>query len=214
MRRAAETDALRASRAKSRFLATMSHELRTPLNAIIGYTELVQDEVAAIERDDLVDDLDRVRVSADHLLRMVSDVLDLSRIEAGELTIEPLDIDVGTHLLELQRLVDPTRRQSGSELHIEAEPGLFVHSDPSRLAQISINLVTNALKFTSEGTVWVRARRDGSSLVLEVEEPASASPPTTSSGCSSPSSRSTGPPPAARTGSGSGSRSRRTWRSG
>ena len=169
-RRAAEADAIHASRVKSRFLATMSHELRTPLNAILGYTELVQEEANDIDRADMVDDLERVRTSARHLLRMVSDVLDVSRIEAGEMTIEPVDLDVGEHLQELRRLVEPERQRSGSELVMDLAPGLWVRTDPSRLAQISINLVTNALKFTHAGTVTVHARCDDGVLVLAVED--------------------------------------------
>ena len=169
-RRAAEADAIHASRVKSRFLATMSHELRTPLNAILGYTELVQEEADDIDRADMVDDLERVRTSARHLLRMVSDVLDVSRIEAGEMTIEPVDLDVGEHLQELRRLVEPERQRSGSELVMDLAPGLWVRTDPSRLAQISINLVTNALKFTHAGTVTVHARCDDGVLVLAVED--------------------------------------------
>ena len=169
-RRAAETDALRASRAKSAFLATMSHELRTPLNAIIGYTELVQDELSDLEQPQLADDLDKVRGSARHLLTMVSDVLDLSRIEAGELTLTHTDVDVADIMGQLERLIATERSRSGAELRIDVEPELWVHTDPDRLLQIVVNLVTNALKFTPEGTVAVQARRSGAHIELVVED--------------------------------------------
>jgi signal transduction histidine kinase len=170
VRRAAETDALRASRAKSSFLATMSHELRTPLNAIIGYTELVQDDLGDLGQPELASDLDKVRDSASHLLRMVSDVLDLSRIEAGELTLSFSDVEVAGRLRDLERLVATERARSGAQLCFDVAPGLWIHTDPDRLAQIAINLITNALKFTPEGQVRVRAMRSGAEFVLEVED--------------------------------------------
>jgi len=169
-RRAAETNALRASRAKSRFLATMSHELRTPLNAIIGYSELVQDELVDLEQQELADDLDKVRGSARHLLRMVADVLDLSRIEAGELTLQLQDVDVAVRLTELVRLVESDRARSGAQLRVEVEEGLWAHTDPDRFAQIAINLVTNALKFTPNGEVLVVARHRKGHLDLKVQD--------------------------------------------
>ena len=169
-RRAAETDALRASRAKSRFLATMSHELRTPLNAITGYTELVQDELDDLDLPQLSSDLDRVRASADHLLRMVADVLDLSRIEAGELTLAFQEVDAAARLAELERLVAGDIQRAEAAFRMEVESGLWVHTDPDRFAQIVINLVTNALKFTPEGHVVLRARLEGTHLVLDVED--------------------------------------------
>ncbi|MCA9570560.1 MAG: HAMP domain-containing histidine kinase [Myxococcales bacterium] len=167
-RRAAESDALRASRAKSRFLANMSHELRTPLNAILGYTEMVRDEVE--DREELVQDLDRVRSSADHLLRLVSDVLDLSRIEAGELTLHLTVVDVSARLRELRRLLEPARARSGIGLLLDVPPGLFVRTDPDRLAQIALNLLANALEFTPAGEVCVSARHASGELVLEVSD--------------------------------------------
>ncbi len=169
-RRAAETDAMRASRAKSRFLATMSHELRTPLNAITGYTELVQDELLDLGQPQLSEDLDRVKASAEHLLRMVADVLDLSRIEAGELTLDFQDVDAAARLAELERLVAGDIQRADAAFHMEVEPGLWVHTDPDRFAQIVINLVTNALKFTPEGHVTLRTRLEGTNLVLDVED--------------------------------------------
>ncbi len=170
VRRAAETNAPRASRAKSRFLAMMSHELRTPLNAIIGYSELVQDELADLEQRELADDLEKVRGSARHLLRMVADVLDLSRIEAGELTLQPQDVDIAARLSELVRLVESDRVRSGAHLKVEVEEGLWVHIDSDRFAQITINLVTNALKFTPNGEVLVVARHRKGHLDLKVQD--------------------------------------------
>jgi len=167
-RRRAEADALRVSRAKSRFLATMSHELRTPLNAVIGYTELVREELD--DRPDLVVDLGRVLSSAGHLLRMVSDVLDLSRVEAGTLGFEWQTVDVSAHLQELVRSLAPVQAEHGNELRAVVSPGMSMTTDPTRVAQIVINLVTNALKFTEDGWVEVRAAIHDDALVVEVED--------------------------------------------
>ncbi|MEQ1564783.1 MAG: HAMP domain-containing sensor histidine kinase [Myxococcota bacterium] len=176
-RRSAEVAALRASRAKSRFLANMSHELRTPLNAILGYAELVQDELTDRGEFELVGDLHRVREGAQRLLRMVDDVLDLSRIEAGGLDIRWSDIDVGRSLTGLARLLEPSRVRSGSSLSVDVEPGLSVRSDAVRFEQIVLNLATNALKFTERGRVDLVARSTPDGVEVKVIDDGIGIPP-------------------------------------
>jgi len=154
VRSRAEAAAQSANVAKSSFLANMSHELRTPLNAIIGYTELMRDD--AEEDEGATDDLERVLGAARHLLAMVSDVLDLARIEAGR-----MELQLG--VVELERLLgsvrDATQSQvvaGGNELVVELPRGLPpLVSDAVRLQQILVNLIANAAKFTRNGQVRV-----------------------------------------------------------
>ncbi|MCB9687827.1 MAG: hypothetical protein H6738_19110 [Alphaproteobacteria bacterium] len=162
----AEREAVHASRAKSVFLANMSHELRTPLNAIIGYTQLVSEELD--DRPELLADLERVERSATHLVGLINDLLDLSRIEADELELElgpqPLDEVVGAAVSMLPSLRRPERG-----LVVE-DTGLSVVADRTRLRQVLVNLLSNADKFTPTGHIAVAARRDGDRVVIEVED--------------------------------------------
>ncbi|MEZ4237033.1 MAG: ATP-binding protein [Myxococcota bacterium] len=158
----AEREARRANIAKSRFLANMSHELRTPLNAILGYTELVQDELRDARADGAVADLDHVRTSAAHLLAMIDDVLDLTRVEAGELDLAVGAVAVAQLVAEVAQLVEPQRARRGLPLVVEVPDGLVASTDRLRLRQIVLNLLSNALKFTERGHVRIAARlRDG-----------------------------------------------------
>ncbi len=160
-RRKAELDALRAN---------MSHELRTPLNAIVGYAELVRDELVETEQGELAADLDKALSSAAHLVRMISDVLDLSRIEAGQLDVTLQEVDVQALLAELARLVEPERARSRCALELEVAQGLALRTDPVRLSQISLNLSTNALKFTEAGRVVARASVERGVFRLSVDD--------------------------------------------
>ncbi|MCA9489519.1 MAG: hypothetical protein KC621_06335 [Myxococcales bacterium] len=162
----AEREAVHASRAKSVFLANMSHELRTPLNAIVGYTELVSEELT--DRPELREDLQRVERSATHLVGLINDLLDLSRIEADELELQlgpqSLDEVVGAAVSMLPSLRRPERG-----LVVE-DSGLSVVADRTRLRQVLVNLLSNADKFTPTGHIAVAARREGDRVVIEVED--------------------------------------------
>ncbi len=149
-----------ANRAKSAFLANMSHELRTPLNAVIGYTEIVQEDIASGDITSSAADLARVRSSASHLLTLINEVLDLSRIEAGRLELSLTDLDLRTILREALDSILPTAAKQNTRcvLKVEQDVGL-VHADETRLRQCTLNLLSNAAKFTQGGVIAVHARR-------------------------------------------------------
>jgi signal transduction histidine kinase/DNA-binding response OmpR family regulator len=147
-----------ASHAKSSFLAKMSHELRTPLNAIIGYSELLSEDTddAAVKED-----LNKILSAARHLLGLINDVLDLSKIEAGkmDLYIEPLDL--WTVVQEIAGLVTPLCEKRNNTLVVECSDSIgVVHADATKLRQILLNLLSNASKFTESGQVTMKATRE------------------------------------------------------
>jgi adenylate cyclase len=149
-----------ASQHKSQFLASMSHELRTPLNAIIGLTEMIVTNAARFGTEKALEPLRRVNAAGTHLLSLINEILDLSKIEAGklELNFEPVN---------LARLIDEVIGTAGqlaeknqNRIVVEAKENLgALNADPMRLRQILLNLLSNAFKFTKEGEVTLRARR-------------------------------------------------------
>jgi len=158
--RDALTAATAASQAKSRFLANMSHELRTPLNAIIGYAEFLHEDAADAEA---ASDLERIRTAGAHLLQLVNDVLDLGKIEAGRMSVTFESVDVAAVVEEVVQTVRPAVQERGSTLRTELAPDIgSVETDPIRVRQILLNLLSNAAKFTEQGTVRVVAERGGS----------------------------------------------------
>ncbi|HEU0200152.1 MAG TPA: PAS domain S-box protein, partial [Burkholderiaceae bacterium] len=154
-RRAGEAEA--ATRSKSAFLANMSHEIRTPMNAIIGLTHLVQRE-SADERQR--DRLHKVSEAAQHLLAIINDILDLSKIEAGKLTFEATDFELERVLEGVCSLVGVKAHAKGLELVVAVDPRLppLLRGDPTRLSQALLNYASNAVKFTERGSVILRAR--------------------------------------------------------
>ncbi len=158
----ARTVAEAASEAKSGFLADMSHELRTPLNAIIGITEILVEDAEDDDRQDQLEPLQRVLSAGEHLLRLINDVLDLSKIEAGKMSLALEAVDVSDVLREVVATAMPLAEKSGSRLLLNCADGVgIVRTDPLRLKQVVLNLVGNACKFTKSGKVRVSARRDG-----------------------------------------------------
>ncbi len=154
-----------ASRAKSAFLANMSHELRTPLNAIIGYSEMLIDEAAEEGFADLLPDLDKIRSAGSHLLGLINDVLDLSKIEADRMTATAQPFDLVDLIKGVIGVTLPLVERNDNHLIVEMEPDLgVIQSDPLKLRQILINLLSNAGKFTQDGVVTLTVRRDPTAL--------------------------------------------------
>jgi signal transduction histidine kinase/CheY-like chemotaxis protein/HAMP domain-containing protein len=150
-----------ASRTKSAFLANMSHELRTPLNAIIGITEMVMEDASEAGDREQVDRLVRVHRAGHHLLHLINEILDLSKIEAGKLELEYLNVDVESLIREVVGTAEPLAAKNGNRLQFDYGPALGKWiTDPLRLQQIVLNLLSNACKFTTNGTITVRTRRD------------------------------------------------------
>jgi signal transduction histidine kinase len=156
-RDAAET----ANTSKSQFLANMSHELRTPLNAIIGYSDLLIEEAEELEAQDLVPDLEKIRSSGKHLLGLINDVLDLSKIEAGKMEVSLETFDVGEVIAAATSMVGPMIEKNGNTLELIIDEHLgTMHADLTRVRQILLNLLSNASKFTANGRVTLEAARE------------------------------------------------------
>lgn len=143
----------RATSIKERFFAQMSHELRTPINAILGYSTLITDGIMGPVPGEVQQMLTRIRVSGRHLLELVNDVLDISRLEANKVALDIRDFDLAELARDALFSVDPQARSKGLELLLEAPEKLSITSDPARVRQIILNLASNAVKFTQSGRV-------------------------------------------------------------
>ncbi len=167
----ATEQARESDRLKSAFLATMSHELRTPLNSIIGFTGILLQGLPGPLNAEQAKQLGMVQESARHLLALINDVLDLSKIEAGEMLLAPAPFDPRETLAKVAGLVAPLAGKAGLDLRIECSraPGK-VWADPRRFEQVVLNLVQNAIKFTEHGSVTVSCVREGADLRLTVSD--------------------------------------------
>ena len=160
-----------ASQHKSQFLANMSHELRTPLNAILGYTELILDNIYGDTPDRMRDVLDRVQKNGRHLLGLINDVLDLSKIEAGQLTLALSNYSLKDVVHGVYSAVEPLASEKKIALRIELPSELPQgRGDERRLTQVLLNLVGNAIKFTDQGEVVVKASATNGSFNLSVRD--------------------------------------------
>ncbi|MFA5506449.1 MAG: ATP-binding protein [Vulcanimicrobiota bacterium] len=172
--------ALEASRAKTDFVANMSHELRTPLNVVIGYSEMLSEDAGAVGPEQLRDDLQRIKDSGQHLLRLINELLEFSRLEAGKLSLsrEPIRVDI--LIRELVQAMEKEAEKNGNTLRFEASPGqteeMVLLTDPTKYRQCLYNLLSNACKFTHEGEIEVRMRHSltenerGAAVVVEVSD--------------------------------------------
>jgi signal transduction histidine kinase len=160
-----------ADRLKSAFLATMSHELRTPLNSIIGFSGVLEQELAGPLNEEQKKQLAMVSESAEHLLALINDVLDISKIEAGQLKVEAGPVEVRPLLEKAVRTVKPLAEAKNLALDLEIDPKAeTVIADSRRAGQVLLNLLSNAIKFTDEGSVRVRCTVEGAMVRISVTD--------------------------------------------
>jgi PAS domain S-box-containing protein len=160
-----------ATRAKSEFLANMSHELRTPMNAIIGFTRLVMRRAQDVLPPRQYENLDKILVSAEHLLKLINDILDLSKIEAGRMEVRATSFALEPLIDRCLRTVEPLVTSARLRLVKDFEAALpALYTDQDKLQQILMNLLSNAVKFTPEGTVTVTARHRAGEITLAVAD--------------------------------------------
>ncbi|MDD4019596.1 MAG: ATP-binding protein [Kiritimatiellae bacterium] len=160
-----------ADRLKSAFLATMSHELRTPLNSIIGFSGILIQELPGPLNAEQRKQLEMVRESSRHLLALINDVLDISKIEAGQMVVHPEPFDLRDSLMKVLGIVKPLaeKKRLSLQANLAAATGTLF-SDPRRIGQILLNLLNNAIKFTEEGTVTLGVEKDEATVRFSVED--------------------------------------------
>src|SRR6266404_6109907 len=167
----AREEAERASKFKDQFLSTMSHELRTPLNAVLGFSDLLADERYGPLNDRQRRYVTHIHTGGTHLLKLITDILDLSKIEAGRMEIVCEDVSIASAFAEVLSALQPLADKKSQCLTQEVEPRLYVRADSTRFKQILMNLVGNAIKFTPEtGRIELVARQVGSQVKLEVRD--------------------------------------------
>jgi PAS domain S-box-containing protein len=168
--RDARDAAIEANQAKSAFLANMSHELRTPLNAVIGYSEMIKEEIEFMRHDgvegaeaaaEFLPDLVRIRSAGTHLLALINDILDLSKIEAGKMNIRVEMFEVDELIEDIRSTIMPLADKNNNTLNVEVSDELgYMNSDATKVRQILFNLLSNACKFTSDGTITMKVTPD------------------------------------------------------
>ena len=167
----AKEEAERASKFKDRFLSTMSHELRTPLNAVMGFSDLLADKRYGELSERQQRYVSHINTGGRHLLKLINDILDLSKIEAGRLEISREDLSVETIFGEVVSALRPLAEKKTQTLSSLAEPGLSVHADATRFRQVLMNLVGNAIKFTPEGgRIELEAQQVESEVQVKVRD--------------------------------------------
>ena len=181
-RQQAEQEVLRArdaaedaNRSKSDFLAKMSHELRTPMNAIIGYSEMLEEEAEDLEQQDFIPDLQKIQAAGRHLLALINDILDLSKIEAGKMDLFLERFDVSEVIGDVSATIAPLARKNSNELVVECADDVGeMYSDLVKLRQSLFNLLSNASKFTKNGTLRLAVERiaqpGGDRLIFSVSD--------------------------------------------
>ena len=150
-----------ATRHKSQFLANMSHELRTPLNAIIGYSEMLQEEAEDLDADAFLPDLQRINAAGKHLLGLINDILDLSKIEAGRMDLYVESFDLRRLVDDVEAVVRPLAEKNGNTLIVDCADDIgTMHADQTKVRQALFNLLSNAAKFTDHGTISLTIERE------------------------------------------------------
>jgi PAS domain S-box-containing protein len=170
LRQARET-AEAATQAKSAFLANMSHELRTPMNAIMGFTRLVMRRSQDLLPQRQYENLEKILISAEHLLTLINDILDLSKIEAGHMEIHPVSFQLETLVDVCLRTLEPMLQSERIRLIKEIEPALaLLSTDQDKVQQILMNLLSNAVKFTPAGTITITAQQHNGEITVAVAD--------------------------------------------
>ncbi|MFN7710691.1 MAG: sensor histidine kinase [Holosporales bacterium] len=164
-----------ANQTKSQFLATISHELRTPLNAIIGYGEMLAEDLDTMSRDEVVSDLNKITTSGKHLLSLINDVLDVSKLEAGKMSIYLESVNLYEVVREVTTMTRPCIEKNGNVLEVSLPPDLpQMTTDVTKLRQIMANLLTNAGKFTAQGKIHlsmaIKTRNEESFIEISVKD--------------------------------------------
>ena len=165
----ARADAEQASQVKSEFLANMSHELRTPLNAIIGYSQMLAEDATDEGNTSAVADLKKIEGAGNHLLALINDILDLSKIEAGKMEVFIEPFDVASLIEDVRLMVEPLAARNDNKLVLSCPSSIgVIQSDMTKVKQALLNLLSNACKFTREGTVGLDVNRDDDRVTLRV----------------------------------------------
>jgi signal transduction histidine kinase len=168
---AARADAEAANEVKMQFLATMSHELRTPLTAILGYEELLADGVSGPVTSLQHQQLERIRMSALHLLGLINELLSFSRLEAGQETVYREPVELGSVLEEAAGIIEPLARPKGLSLTLEApESPVVISTDRGKVRQMLVNLLSNSVKFTPRGGITLSASADASNAYFTIRD--------------------------------------------
>jgi signal transduction histidine kinase len=162
---------LNANKAKSRFLANMSHELRTPLNAVIGYSELLAEDCEIEGNHAAAKDLSKIRAAARHLLHLINEILDLSKIEAGQMELFVEEVPIGDLLDEIDSVLNPLITERNNVFKVDcANRRETIRTDVVKLRQILFNLLGNAAKFTEKGIISLKVESQNRWLIITVSD--------------------------------------------
>ena len=160
-----------ANKAKSQFLANTSHELRTPLNGIIGLSQLLKEDAKELGYTDFMPDLEAIQSSGEHLLALINDILDISKIEAGQMNLYLETFDISTLMGKVVSTTQPVIEKNGNTLVIDCGSDLgTIHADPIKVRQVLLNLLSNAAKFTEQGTITLEVSREEKSKVSQSKD--------------------------------------------
>ncbi len=160
-----------ANKAKSQFLANTSHELRTPLNGIIGLSQLLKEDAKELGYTDFIPDLEAIQSSGEHLLVLINDILDISKIEAGQMNLYLETFDISTLMGKVVSTTQPVIEKNGNTLVVDCASDLgTIHADPIKVHQVLLNLLSNAAKFTEQGTITLEVSREEKSKVSQSKD--------------------------------------------
>jgi len=160
-----------ANDAKTQFLANMSHELRTPLNAVIGYSELIKESIDNNHNKQLINDINKILHAAKHLLGLINQILDISRIESGKMQLLPESTAIKSLLHDVCNTLKPIIKNNENTALIDIDESIdFIHVDPTRIKQILFNLIDNANKFTYQGEIKISLKQQSQQLIINIED--------------------------------------------